>query len=188
MFLIADMMHIELLTIPAGVIILTLGRKLFWLFVGGVGFIAGIHVAAGAFYGQPGWIVFLIALLVGLLGALLAVFLQRFAVILSAFLAGSFLVSNLIGMGGWQMGQMFWLLALIGGVIGALAAYHFFDWALIILSASTGAAVITENLGLGAPLSIVLPAVLFIAGVAVQARLMQRDRSKSSPKKIPDRG
>jgi len=31
-FLTADMMHIELLTIPAGVIILTLGRKLFWLF------------------------------------------------------------------------------------------------------------------------------------------------------------
>ena len=182
------MMHIELLTIPAGVIILTLGRKLFWLFVGGVGFIAGIHVATGALYGQPGWIVFLIALLVGLLGALFAVFLQRFAVILSGFLAGSYFVSNLIGMGGWQIGQMFWLLALIGGVIGALAAYHFFDWALIILSASTGAAIITESLRPGVSLPILLLTVLFILGVLIQTGLMQRDRSKSSPKKIPDRG
>ena len=117
------MMHIELLTIPAVVIILTLGRKLFWFFV-----------------------------------------------------------SNLIAMGGWQIGQMFWLLALIGGIIGALTAYHFFDWALIILSASTGAAIIGENLGPGAPLSIVVLAVLLIVGVAVQVGLMQRDRSKSSPK------
>jgi uncharacterized membrane protein YsdA (DUF1294 family) len=174
---------VDTFTISVGLVILTFGRKLFWFFVGGAGFIFGMRIASHAAHGQPEWMLFLIALLFGVFGAIFAIFLQRFALIVSGFLAGSYFLLNLVSMGGLQIGPMLWLLCLAGGIIGALAAYHFFDWALIILSASTGAAMITENLGPGPPFSIVLPVVLFIAGVAVQAGLMQRDRSRSSAQK-----
>jgi hypothetical protein len=171
---------IDMLTVPVGVIILILGRKLFWLFVAGIGFIFGIHIAAGALYGHPTWIVVLIGLVAGIGGAVVAVFLQRFAVILAGFMAGSYLAANLTAMWAWQIGPFLWMVMVIFGILGAAAAYLFFDWALIILSALTGAAVITDNLTLGATGSTILMALLFTIGIVVQFGLLQRDRARSS--------
>ncbi len=75
----------DLLRVMVGVAMLTLGQKLFWLFVGGIGFVYGIHIAAQFFHGQSDWIVIVIALLAGLLGALIAIFLQNVAVWLAGF-------------------------------------------------------------------------------------------------------
>ena len=174
---------LDMLTVFVGLIILLLGRKLFWLFVAGIGFITGMHVAAGALAGQPGWIVLMIALGSGCVGAVIAVFLQRFAVVLSGFLAGGYLVSNLMSFWGWPMGPFAGLAMMFFGIIGAVAAYHFFDWALIVLSALTGAAVITGTLAPWAFSPTLLLAVLFVVGVGVQAGLLKRDRSRSSAPK-----
>ncbi len=176
----------DIFAVPLGLIILLLGRKLFWLFVAGIGFISGMHMAAGALMDQPGWIVFLIGLGLGCVGAIIAVFLQRFAVILSGFLAGGYLVSNLISLWGWPIGPFTGLAMILFGIIGAVAAYHFFDWALIVLSALTGAAVITGSLSPWAFSPTLLLVVLFVVGVAVQAGLLKRDRSRSSAPKTAD--
>ena len=171
---------VEALTIPVGLIFLAFGRKLFWLFVAGVGFIAGIHIASETLYGQPGWIVLLVALLAGVGGAVFAVFLQRFAVVLSGFLAGAYLAANLTTLWAWPVGPLLWVMMLFFGIIGAAAAYLFFDWALIVLSALTGAAVITANLPLGSAVSTLLMALLFAVGVGIQAGLLKRDRARSA--------
>ena len=72
-----------------GVGLLAFGRKLFWLFVAGVGFAAGLALTAALFKTSPAWEVLLIAFGAGLAGALLAVFLQRIAMGVGGFIGGA---------------------------------------------------------------------------------------------------
>jgi hypothetical protein len=168
---------VNLFTITIGLIVLTLGRKLFWLFVGAIGFISGLYIATYSLYGQPEWVMFLIGLIAGIAGAIFAVYLQRFAVILSGFFAGGYLILNLVYMWGWHMGRVPWLIFLIGGIVGAVAAATFFDWALIILSSLTGATMITHALPLNPVPKLLVLAILIFIGLFIQTGLMLKDRS-----------
>lgn len=169
---------VNLFAIAIGLIVLVLGRKLFWLFIGALGFICGLYFAAYAFYGQPNWIILLTGLAAGAVGAILAVFLQRFAVILSGLFAGGYLILHLVYFFGWHTGWLSWLFFLIGGVVGAVAAATFFDWSLIILSSLTGASMIVRALPLSPMPTILLSIFLAAVGLFVQAGLMLKDRSQ----------
>lgn len=166
-------------TIALGLIVLTLGQKLFWLFIGAVGFIAGLYIAEHSFYGGPGWAMLLIGLAAGMAGAILAVYLQRIAVILSGFFAGGYLMLSFVYSMEWHRVLMPWLSFMIGGILGAVATVAFFDWALIILSSLTGATMIVNALPLSPYASILVLAVLISVGLSVQAVLMLKDRSRS---------
>jgi len=72
-----------------GIVLLTSGRRLFWLFVAGVGFAAGLQLAQQYLGAQPPWACWLIVLLCGLTGAMLAIFFQIIAIGLGGFAAGS---------------------------------------------------------------------------------------------------
>lgn len=161
------------LRILAGIGLLVFGRKLFWLFVGLIGFAWGIHVATRFFPGQPEWIVLAIALMAGVFGALIAVFLQWLAVGLSGFLAGGYIAVRLLHVAGLTTGNMYWIIFLIGGIIGLILIIILFSWALIILSSLVGAGLITENLGVSHSGALILFFVLVIAGILIQARLMR---------------
>ena len=81
--------------IPAiiiGLLVLILGRKLFWLFVGAIGFVIGLHIAMHYLYLQPNWIALLVGVSAGIIGSILAIFLQRIAVVLCGFFSGSYLI------------------------------------------------------------------------------------------------
>jgi hypothetical protein len=96
------------MTIPAilvGGALLLFGRQLFWLFVGGTGFAAGMALAADAFQGPQEWVVLTIAILAGLIGALLATFLQRVAVGADRFLAGGYVLLNVAS----ELGHHDWI-------------------------------------------------------------------------------
>ena len=168
-----------LFTIALGLIVLILGRKLFWLFIGAVGFIAGLYIAKHASYGEPSWVMLLIGLVFGIAGAILAVYLQRIAVILSGFFAGGYLMLSLVYSVEWHMDIVPWLFFLIGGILGAVAVSAFFDWALIILSSLTGATMIVNALPLTPFASLLALAVLIFVGFSVQAVLMLKDHSRS---------
>ncbi len=168
----------DLLRVMVGVAMLTLGQKLFWLFVGGIGFVYGIHIAAEYFHGQPDWIVIVIALLAGLLGALIAVFLQNVAVWLAGFSAGGYFLVTLLNVFGWDDSRLYWLSFLVGGIIGAVLMAAVFDWALIILSSITGALLIAQSSQFTPQMTALLFAVLFIVGIIVQASLMTREEPK----------
>lgn len=171
--------------ILAGLGLLTLGRKLFWLFVGVVGFEFGFALAARAL-NRPSrtddLLVLVIAILVGVGAALLAIFLKQIAVYVGGFFAGGSFGLNalrLLNIGnapGVDAGDL--LLAgafIVGGIIGIILIAMVFDWALIVLSSLAGASMIA-NVGLGAtPLAWLAFIALFVVGVVVQARMMARE-------------
>ena len=70
----------NLIFIAAGILLLFLGRKLFWLFVAVVGFLLGLTYAPQLLSNQPQSVILTISLITGLLGALLAALLQKLAV------------------------------------------------------------------------------------------------------------
>ena len=71
-----------------GAIILFFGRRLFWLCVAAVGFAAGLEVAPHLLHKPSTLFALILALLLGLVGALLAVFLQKIAIGVIGVLTG----------------------------------------------------------------------------------------------------
>ncbi len=172
----------DIVRILVGIALLTLGRKLFWLFVGVAGFMFGFGLATQYFRGQPDWVVLVIALAAGLVGVLLALFLQRFAVGVAGFVAGGYILINLLNAVGWQIDQFAWLPFVIGGIIGAVLVLILFDWALIILSSLTGATLIAQAIHFGPLITALAFIVLLILGIAIQASMMtQREPSAPVP-------
>ena len=169
--------------IPAvilGFVILTLGRKLFWLFVGAVGFVTGLHIAAFYLQGRPDWMILLAGLFAGIAGAIFAIFLQKMAVVVGGFFAGGYLILNLLSLWGWHMGMGVWFISLAGGILGAILAAGFFDWALIILSSLTGATMISQTLSVNPTIKVFIFAVLIFIGIFAQSRIMQKDIAQAS--------
>ncbi len=177
-------MPTALLTILAGLALLTLGRRLFWLFVGLIGFAAGI-VLATQFVQGPEWMVLIIALAAGLIGVLFALVLQQAAVALAGFIAGGYIVMSVLnGLGLDPAGTywaLYWALIIVGGIVGAALVLALFEWALIILSSLVGALLIVQTINPGALLAAILTAVLFVVGVAIQAGLRRRAQPPSAP-------
>jgi len=156
---------------------LVLGRRLFWLFVGLIGFISGMRMGTHFFPGQSEWMIFAIALMAGVLGALLALFFQWLAIGLAGFLAGAYIVVRLLHVSGWGTPGTDWVVFLIGGILGALLIIVLFDWALIILSSLAGAGLITETVHIDRGVTTLLFIALFIVGIIVQSRLLKVKRS-----------
>ena len=68
------MIIIRILQIIIGLGLLFLGRRLFWFFVAAIGFITATEIAVNTMSTSPEWVIILIGLAAGLLGALLAIF------------------------------------------------------------------------------------------------------------------
>ena len=158
-----------LLRILAGIALLVAGRRLFWLFVGLIGFISGVRLASHFFPGQPEWMIFAIALMAGVLGAFLALVLQWLAIGLAGFFAGAYILVTMVEISGWGAGGTSWPF-FIGGILGTVLILVLFRWALIILSSLAGAGLIIETIHADRWVTILLFAALFITGVVVQSR------------------
>jgi hypothetical protein len=158
--------------------LLTLGRKVFWLFVAGIGFTSAIMLAGEFLRGRPDYIVILLALAVGLLGALIAIFVQRLAVGLAGFLAGGYFLSNFAGIIGAEAGQWTWILFLVGGIIGAIFVASMFDWALIFLSSLAGATLLVRSLPFEAYFQLVSFGLALAVGVLFQSRWMRKEQTE----------
>lgn len=160
-----------------GVIILTLGRRLFWLFVGIVGFLLGFNFAQQIISSDAQWLVILIGVVVGLVGAILAMVLQRLAAGLVGFLAGGYIALDLMRNLNAQVSGFDWIPFLIGGVIGAILVMALYDWGLILVSSLIGASLIVQNLNLGLnpTFSLVIMVALVVIGIVIQAGMMQRE-------------
>jgi hypothetical protein len=161
---------VDILHIMIGLMLLGLGRRLFWLFVGGVGFVAGLQMAQLYLGLQPAWMVWAIALLFGLVGAMLAMFFQTLAIGLGGFAAGSTIAAYIAGMVGYAAVPS---LIFIGGIAGVVLLYATFDWALIGLSSVAGSTLIVQSLHVTSQAEMVLYAVLIIAGIVFQATMLR---------------
>jgi hypothetical protein len=151
-----------------GAALLILGRRLFWLFVGVLGFVVGTQVA-GQFFQTSPWLVTFLAVICGVLAALLAIALKKAAVILAGFLGGGYLVFLLLDILPLEPGAFTWVLVLAGGLIGAALLARVFEWSLIILSSLVGASMITSALPVSMQIGTIIFLVLLTAGILIQA-------------------
>jgi hypothetical protein len=165
-----------LFSVIIGAIVLFFGRKLFWLCVAAIGFAAGFEVAP-YFVHQPSPLLALtFAVVLGFVGALLALFLQKVAIGIAGFLAGGKLATAIAAAFFVQHANYSGVVFVIGGLIGAILLLALFDWALIGLSSVVGAYLISGVFVIPASGATILFIVLVAIGVIFQAAALKRIR------------
>ena len=167
-------MHVNLLLFALGALLLIVGRKLFWLAVAVIGFASGLEWAPQFIHDDSKLIIFVVALAMGLVGAILEVFLQYLAVGIAGFIAGVHLTLALWNFLNLQSTSYLWLFSLIGGVILATVALSLLNWALIILSSLVGAGLVSQALMLHQSAAALVFVLLVVVGILMQSHLIRR--------------
>jgi hypothetical protein len=158
-------------TLLVGLAVLLFGRRLFWLFVGAAGFAVGLHVARAVFTERPEWFVLAAALVLGILGAVLAITFQWLAVGLAGFAIGVYetlVLAEALGLDrGWLT-----LAAFAAGIVVAALVLWLWDPVLIVLSALVGAALVAPLISVPPTVRIWVFVTLLVVGIVVQARVL----------------
>ena len=118
--------------------------------------------------------VLLIALVFGVLGALLALFLQKIAIAVLGFLAGGKLAAAIAAAFFVHYAQYSTIIFVLGGIIGAILLLAVFNWALIVVSSFIGAYLIQSAIVLPPIGSTLVFVALAIIGILVQAASFRR--------------
>jgi MFS family permease len=164
-----------------GLLILLFGRRLFWIFVGVVGFFFGLQFGLQVFKGIAEWMLLLLSLFVGVVCAGLAVLFQRLVVILAGGLAGGMLALWMAEPAGLHTEGAQIVAFIAGAFLAAVMLAVLFDPVLIILSVVIGALKITEALPLDHMLLPLVFGLCLVVGFAVQVRsLRHQSRSLAS--------
>lgn len=162
-----------------GLLLLVLGRRLYWLFVAGIGFLYGLELAPRLLPEQSETAIVIVALVLALVGALVAVVATKVVLGMIGFVAGGGIAVLLLGNLGIDR-VIAVAVYLIAGVIGAVLLLVLFDWTLIVLSSLAGASLIAmslERLLQVPPIAgTVLVLVLAAIGALIQAGLWRRRR------------
>jgi hypothetical protein len=164
-----------------GLALLLAGRRIFWLVVGVFGFLFAYDLAQRYLGARTEGLELIVALLAGLAGIVLAIFLQKVAVGLAGFLLGCYVALGALGSTGGAGGTVTapeLALVLIVGVVCAVLALWLFETALILLSSLAGAALIGDSLDLEPASSLLAFAILVVVGVAVQTGIGPRRRRR----------
>ena len=171
-------MHFSVAIVGAliGIVILLFGRKLFWLCVAAVGFAAGVELAPHVAHEPSPLLALAIALVLGLIGALLALFLQKIAIAVLGFLAGGKLAGAIAAAFFVHYAQYSTIVFVVGGLVGAILLLVLFDWALIVVSSLMGAHLIQSAIVLPASGSTIVFIGLAVLGILVQAASLRRSR------------
>jgi Domain of unknown function (DUF4203) len=165
---------VTILGVLIGIVILFFGRKLFWLCVAAVGFALGVEIAPHLVNEPSSVLALLVALALGVLGALLALFLQKIAIAVLGFLAGGKLASAIAAAFFVHYAQYSTIIFVVGGIIGAILLLAVFDWALIVVSSFIGAYLIQSAIVLPPTGSTIVFIGLAILGIVVQAASFHR--------------
>src|SRR5437762_6437204 len=157
-----------------GVVVLLFGRKLFWLCVAAAGFVAGAEIAPHLVHEPSPLLQLTVALVLGLIGALLAFLLQKIAIAVVGFLAGGKLASAIAAAFFVHYSQYSTIIFVVGGLIGAMLLLFLFDWALIVVSSFIGAHMIQNAIVLPSSGSTIVFLGRAIVGMVVQAASLRR--------------
>ncbi len=163
-----------------GIALLLFGRRLFWLFLAGAGFAVGAALSVTFLQGQSEAVRLGAAVLLGVLGALVAFKAQKIAVGLGGFLAGAYLGNAL-----WiafQFPVPGWVAPIVGGILGAILMAALFNWTLIALSSLLGAALIVQHVVIPPPWPIAAFFGLVVVGLAFQSRGYARRKNPPAKK------
>jgi hypothetical protein len=175
----APILHLHALPPAAalivGVVLLIFGRKLFWFFVGALGFVVGAEAAATLFPHQPG-AELIAGIILGLLGILMAILLQKIAIGVAGFWAGGYFAVVLLRTMDLPHTNFSWVAFVVGGILGAILMFTVFDWALIILSSVSGAHLIVHSTNLVPTAGGLTFLVCALIGIFVQSRFLMMSR------------
>jgi hypothetical protein len=171
---------LNVINLILGGALLVAGRRLFWLFVGAAGFVTGIQLATRFWQGSD-VLAIVLGLVIGVIFALLAIFLQALAIGIAGFLAGGYVLTVLATMVGIDVtGAATWIVYIVGGVLGVILVSFLFDWALITLSSLAGAALIVQAFFAEGTSGGVLFFILFLAGVIIQGLIFRRQKAAAT--------
>jgi hypothetical protein len=155
-----------------GTALLLLGCRLFWLLVGVVGFTFGYQYGGQIYTGASETTLLTVALAAGVVGAVLAYYVQALMVAVAGFMVGAQLAVVLFNALHPIPNREFWLLAfLAGGIVGAALLVAVFDSALRLLSSLFGASLIVETIDVAPYQKLVVFGVLLLVGIVVQTNL-----------------
>lgn len=163
----------DVVRIVLGALVLLLGRRLFWLAVGSLGFLFGFDWVTYRLGDWPTWAAWLAAGGFGALCALGAVFLQRVSFGVGGFLAGGYLATQVLTALGIQNDPAPGLFFVLGGMAGAILAIISVDWVLVALTSLVGAAVVAEGMGNGPMVSSLVFLGLTVLGIGVQTATLR---------------
>ena len=163
---------INLINVVLGGALLLAGRKLFWLFVGAVGFITGLQLAS-SFWQGPETLALVFGLIMGVIFALLAIFLQTITIGIAGFLAGGYILNAMAVMFGLEAGLVIYI---IGGLIGLALVIFLFDWAIITLSSLAGASLLVQAFIPEGGAGGIIFMILFLIGVIVQGSVLRSEQ------------
>ena len=125
--------------ILVGLVLLGYGRRLYWVFVAGVGFLTGLALGPRLLSGSPEWVILAVALALALAGAVLAVVAKKLVIALIGFFAGGGIGLLLLRQEGIMGAVPAWVVYLFAGIVGLVLVRTLFEWALIVLSSLAGA-------------------------------------------------
>jgi hypothetical protein len=158
-----------------GVLLLVLGRRLYWLFVAGIGFLTGLQLGPRLLPDQSELVIVVVACALALVGALVAVVATKVALGIIGFVAGGGVAVVLLDKAGMGGGTLALVIYIAAGIAGAILLLVLFDWALIVLSSLAGASLLvmslTELFAIPSTAGGILIIVLAVIGIAIQARL-----------------
>ncbi len=153
----------------AGVVLLLFGRRVLWLAVAALGFLAGISFAIRVLEGAPGSLVIGVGFACGIVAAGLAFFVQRLAIAFGAFVVGGWLARWAIEATGRSTGLSDWLVFALGGVIAVFLALGFFEWSIALVTAAAGALLLLQVTAFAQTIEI--PAFLLLAAIGVLVQM-----------------
>lgn len=164
----------DFVAVGIGAALLFAGRKLFWLALGGVGFLVGLSIATQVLDLSSGLLALGLALVCGVGCAFLAVFAQKIAIALAGLVVGgggALWLASLFEPGAFAGNPAPWLLvvALAGGVIGVLVAPSLFEASLAVFTSLVGALLIVTRARIGSPHETWIFVGLVLVGFLVQS-------------------
>ena len=162
------------LNVILGGALLLVGRKLFWLLVGVIGFGIGIQFVTRFFHGSE-LIAIAAGLVLGIIFAVLAIFLESIAIGIAGFLGGGYIFLSIAALFGLDKSAATWIVFIIGGIIGVALLSFLFDWALIGISSLAGASMVVSGFNFRTAISSLIFLVLFIAGVLIQGSELRKN-------------
>jgi hypothetical protein len=170
-----------LFALVAGVLLLTLGHRLFWLSVGLVGFFSVYSLSLEAFHGISPGLRLGLAVFAGLVGIVLAIFLQKVGIGLAGFFVGAWAAAGFLHLNlhatPLPLGPL--VVVVAAGILAALLAYWLFDFGLIVVSSIAGGGLIAGGLGLAGQTRMLAILVLALVGIAIQAGWTRRRKARA---------
>lgn len=159
--------------ILVGLVLLGYGRRLYWAFVAGVGFLTGLALGPHLLPGRPEWQILVVALVLALVGALLAVVAKKVMIAVVGFLAGGGIGLLLLRQHGITGEVPGWVVYVIAGIVGLVLMRIVFEVALILLSSLAGAGLLVagveDHVALSPGLAFPLIIAVALIGIVVQA-------------------